>query len=344
MKFNIKNFGFKSIGNILIILIVSIIITFIFGGFSSEWQSLVLNITYGLLIGLTISLGCGYISESMLKNKNWIQKPVRKYISVIFAVTAFIIIDVIIINMFWFKLSQGRELLDIFKYGFYLRMMLYEFIIAMVIYLIILSYRFAKSMNEYYMESQKAKEESNKFKYATLKNQVNPHFLFNSLNVLSGMIYKDVEKSDDFISKLAGVYRYVLDVQDEEIVSLEKELGFIKEYLFLLSCRFNNNLKYKIDAKSDQYIIPMAVQILVENALKHNKVSDEKPLHISIKIKDDYLVVSNSLNKKEESTSSFEIGLNNIKNRYKFISNKEVNVSETETEFSVSIPLLKTKQ
>jgi sensor histidine kinase YesM len=344
MKFNIKNFGFRNISSILIILLISIIITFIFGGFSSVWQALALNIAYGLMIGLTISLGCGYISESMLKNKNWIQKPVKKYVSVILAVTAFIIIDVIVINMFWFKLSQGRELLDIFRYGFYIRMMLFELIIAMVIYLIILSYHFAKNMNEYYLESQKAKEERNKFRYATLKNQINPHFLFNSLNVLSGMIYKDVEKSDDFISKLAGIYRYVLDVQDEEVVSLEKEIGFIKEYLFLLSSRFNNNLKYEINAKSDQYIIPMAVQILVENALKHNKVSDEKPLYISISTNKDYLLVTNSLNRKEESTSSLEIGLNNINSRYKYVTDKKITISESEHKFSVSIPLLKIKK
>lgn len=304
---------------------------------------MVLNTAYGLIIGMSIAVGCGLISSRMLSKGQWLENPVRRFTSVILAIMAYILVDVILINMVWFHFTQGREFFEVFQHTFFIWIMATELIIGMVIYLIILSSRFAKKMREFYMESQKDKEEIDKYKYATLKNQVNPHFLFNSLNVLSGMIYKDVDKADDFIAKLANIYRYVLDVQDEEVVSANKETAFIKDYLYLLTTRFGRNLQYEITVQSSKMIIPMALQILVENATKHNVISDEKPLKIMISNDENYIFVSNEIQPKSDKPDSHGLGIENIKARYKYLTSKEVVINNSEKKFEVRIPLLTLK-
>ena len=333
----------KHIVNTTIALAISIVITFIFGGFSGSWQKFALNIAYGLLIGMTIAVGCGLISSKMLSKGQWLENPIKRFTSVILVIMGYIIVDVILINMIWFHFTQDRGVFEVFQHTFFIWIMATELIIGMVIYLIILSSRFAKKMKEFYMESQKDKEEIDKYKYATLKNQVNPHFLFNSLNVLSGMIYKDVDKADDFIAKLANIYRYVLDVQDEEVVSANKETVFIKDYLFLLSTRFGKNLQYEITAQSSKMIIPMALQILIENAIKHNVISDEKPLKIMISNDENYIFVSNEIQPKSDKADSHGLGIENIKARYKYLTTKEVVINNSEKKFEVRIPLLTLK-
>ena len=304
---------------------------------------MVLNTAYGLIIGMSIAVGCGLISSRMLSKGQWLENPVRRFTSVILAIMAYILVDVILINMVWFHFTQGREFFEVFQHTFFIWIMATELIIGMVIYLIILSSRFAKKMREFYMESQKDKEEIDKYKYATLKNQVNPHFLFNSLNVLSGMMYKDVDKADDFIAKLANIYRYVLDVQDEEVVSANKETAFIKDYLYLLTTRFGRNLQYEITVQSSKMIIPMALQILVENATKHNVISDEKPLKIMISNDENYIFVSNEIQPKSDKADSHGLGIENIKARYKYLTSKEVVINNSEKKFEVRIPLLTLK-
>jgi len=333
----------KHIINTSIAIAISIIVTFIFGGFGSSWQNMVLNTAYGLLIGVTLAVGCGLLSTKMLSKGNWLENPVKRFVSIILVIMSYIIIDVIVINIFWFHFTQNRDFFEIFQHTFFVWIMATEFIIGMVIYLIILSSRFANKMNDFYIESQKDKEEIDKYKYATLKNQVNPHFLFNSLNVLSGMIYKDVDKADDFIGKLANIYRYVLDVHEDEVVDVNQEIAFTKDYLFLLSTRFGQNLIYEITAQSSKMIVPMALQILIENAVKHNIISSEFPLTISISNDEDSIIVSNGIHLKKDKIISHELGIKNLQNRYKYLTSREVIINKTKDVFEVRIPLLELK-
>ena len=215
--------------------------------------------------------------------------------------------------------------------------------IGMIIYLLIISSRFARSLNEFYVEAEEQKRELNHYKYATLKNQVNPHFLFNSLNVLSSLIYKDAEKADDFVGKLSNIYRYVLDVQEEEVVSVSREVDFAKDYLALQAVRFGSYLKYNVNVSSDKMIVPMALQILIENALKHNEISAQHVLEIKISNDERYLIVSNNVKAKESSEASHELGLDNIKGRYKFLTDSEVKINNADGKFEVSLPLLEMK-
>lgn len=330
----------KHIINTSLALAISILITFIFGGFSSNWNQILLNIAYGFFIGISIAVGCGIISTKMLSKSNWLEDPIRRFVSVILVIIAYIIVDVILVNMVWFHFSQGRGFFEIFQHTFFIWIMATELIIGMVIYLVILSSRFTRKIRDFYVESQKDKEEIDKYKFATLKNQVNPHFLFNSLNVLSGMIYKDLEKADDFIAKLANIYRYVLDVQDEEVVTAHQEIAFAKDYLSLLATRFGENLKYEITAQTSKMIVPMALQILIENVIKHNVISSEFPLVIEVSNDENHIIVSNGIHLKADVITSHEIGIKNLQARYRYLTSREVIISKTANKFEVKVPLL----
>jgi len=333
----------KHIINISIILAISVFVTFMFTGFNSSWQSILLNILYGIIIGLSIAIGSSFISRKMFSIGNWEHNPINKYVQVIIAITVYISIDVVIINLIWFKITQNLSPTDLIHSNMFVWIILTELVIGIIIYLVILSANFSKLLNQFHIDAEKAQKEINKYKYSTLKNQVNPHFLFNSLNVLSGLIYKDVEKADDFVGKLASIYRYVLDVQDEEVVSLGQELSFIKDYLFLQRIRFGDNLSYEINANSDKMIIPMALQILIENALKHNTITNENKLEIKISSDERYVIVSNNKNVKSDIETSHELGIANIKARYTFLTTTEVEVLNSENKFEVRIPLLNIK-
>ena len=170
---------------------------------------------------------------------------------------------------------------------------------------------------------------------------MNPHFLFNNLNSLTSLISTNPDKAIDFVKKLSEVYRYVLDQKDHELVALETELKFLESYVFLQRIRFDTNLNIQIDVNPGKFkVIPLSVQMLVDNAIKHNEISDKNPLSIRIfSTNDDCLNVENRLQKKAGSEGSGS-GIQNIKDRYEFFTSKKVIISEDAGKFLVSIPLL----
>lgn len=189
---------------------------------------------------------------------------------------------------------------------------------------------------------QKLKEEKLIFQYETLKNQVNPHFLFNSLNTLSSLVRKDVELSEKFIQKLSMVYRYVLENQDKELVSVEDELAFVQDFFYLQQIRDEGKVELKIEENGakESKIIPVSLQMLVENAIKHNKVSRKEPLIITIHFEGlDKVVVRNSLQPKEQLNPSSGIGLKNLDERCKLILGRETEIQKTADEFIVKLPV-----
>ena len=192
-------------------------------------------------------------------------------------------------------------------------------------------------------ETETLKRENLAAQLDALRTQVNPHFLFNNLNTLSSLILENPEHAVDFVQELSKVYRHILEVKDEKSISLKDELEVLNAYTFLLKTRFDKNLQVNINIppeKMQQKIVPLSLQILMENAIKHNIVSADKPLHIDVFTENGSLVVSNNLQMKKQINESTGIGLDNIRNRYKLLSNKPVKVTESETNFTVSIPLI----
>lgn len=206
---------------------------------------------------------------------------------------------------------------------------------------------FYNLLNKSIIETEKLKSENIQSQLEGLKNQVNPHFLFNSLNTLSYIIPEDAEKAVRFVQKLSKVYRYILEIRDKKLIPLREEMEFIHSYIFLLKERFGENLNINIevsDLQLDYKIVPLSLQILFENAIKHNIISSKRPLTIHVYVEgDNRLIVKNNLQKKNQVMNSTKVGLQNIKNRYQFFSDEEVVVINTPTEFIVVLPLIKMK-
>jgi LytS/YehU family sensor histidine kinase len=191
------------------------------------------------------------------------------------------------------------------------------------------------------LDAETFKKESAIAQYEALRSQINPHFLFNSLNALTNLVYEDQDKAAKFIKQLSEVYRYVLDTREKELVSLEDELRFVNSYLYLQQIRFGNNLKVSIDLKSmNVKIAPLALQLLVENAIKHNIVSTDDPLSIRVFEEDKYLCVENNLQKKSLVNENGGLGLENIRKRYKFLTDMEVAITEASNKFLVRLPMI----
>jgi len=193
------------------------------------------------------------------------------------------------------------------------------------------------------IETEKLQREKAESQYAALKNQVNPHFLFNSLNSLSSLIRVSPEKAIDFVDKFSKIYRYVLDMNDKMVVELKDELNFLQSFYFLQKIRFGKNLEIETNidaAKLNEYIPPLSIQILIENAIKHNEISSEKPLKINIYLENDFLVIENNLQLKNSMESSTGIGLSNLKERYEHLSDKKPEFYATNTAYIAKIPLL----
>jgi LytS/YehU family sensor histidine kinase len=193
------------------------------------------------------------------------------------------------------------------------------------------------------VEKEMLKRENLKAQLSALKTQVNPHFLFNNLNTLSSVIPENPDQAVAFVQQLSKVYRHILEVKDEHSILLQDELDVLKAYAFLLKTRFGDNLDISIDISEEKLrkkIVPLSLQILMENAIKHNIVSSDKPLRIEVFTENGRLVVSNNLQKKNQLSETTGIGLDNIRNRYKLLSDRKVEVVESQSNFTVSIPLI----
>lgn len=193
------------------------------------------------------------------------------------------------------------------------------------------------------VEREQAKQEQIRSELAGLRNQVNPHFLFNSMNTLMNIVTEDQQLAVSFLKKLSKVYRYVLENRAEQIIPLSKELDFIHSYVFLQKERFKGNLEVKIEVPEkylEQHIIPLSLQILFENSIKHNVISRKKPLCIEVFVEHGKLIVRNNLQRKEQVMDSTKVGLENIKTRYRFFTEETVEINEANQYFTVAIPLL----
>lgn len=177
-----------------------------------------------------------------------------------------------------------------------------------------------------------------------LKNQVKPHFLFNSLNTVISIIPDEPNKAIDYIQRLSKVYRYILEIKDNKLIPIQDELACIRDYVYMLQIRFGENLHFELNEKglsNHNHIVPLSLQLLVENAVKHNIISNKRPLKIKIeKGENDNLLVSNNLQIKTQKLPSTGTGLSNIKGRYEILTDRKVDIIHSSENFTVSIPLL----
>ncbi|MRI00018.1 histidine kinase [Kriegella sp. EG-1] len=218
--------------------------------------------------------------------------------------------------------------------------------IAVIITLAFYAFHFYKHWQENKVKEQKIIAGTASAKFDALKNQLDPHFLFNSLNVLTSLIEEDPNQAQKFTTSLSKVYRYVLEQKNKDLISVDEELQFAKTYVRLLKMRFEDSIVFEIPEQSidpEAKIIPLSLQLLLENAVKHNVVNSERPLHIKVFEKENMLVVSNNLQAKQVVRKSSGVGLQNIKQRYQILTDRKVNINKDTSSFSVELPML-TKQ
>lgn len=322
-------------------LLLGIVLCLFFYDTSASPLLLTVYILHGAIISFILWWGNGLLVDYLNHTLSWFNQATLRvtlgiFGSLIYTITAFIMIQLILTPLFYgFPIEQVWE-------GFSIRKLYMPIGITAAITLIIHLIAFFNEWRKAELEKEALKREHLSSQFETLKSQVNPHFLFNSLNALSTLVYKDQDLAAQFIQQLSKVYRHVLDTQHKEVVPLSVERKALEAYIFLVKIRFGENLITNLDLpiSNDYKIAPLALQMLVENAIKHNIVSKSKPLTIDIFIENEMVVVSNNLQIKNSIVDSSGIGLTNIQARYQYIAKKEIIIEKTATRFVVKIPLL----
>lgn len=329
----------------LLVFVVLIMIRVLSGG-SVEWnEGLALQFFYTMLYGYTlyyanaiifVKLDDVYQTDRFSRNRIFLGFTLSFIVSVIVIFLLRIVEDVVI---------EGRSIQAFLaneKPSNYIISIVITFVVTLAIHAIY----FYKVYQENKVKEQKIIAGTASAQFESLKNQIDPHFLFNSLNVLSSLIEENPESAQKFTTSLSKVYRYVLEQKDKELVSVAEELKFAKTYMNLLKMRFENSITFEIPEGFDNEeakVVPLSLQLLLENCIKHNVVSEAKPLHVKISIENGQLVITNNLQKKEVLQDRKGVGLQNIVNRYGILTKRKVLVEENEKEFKVLLPIL-TKQ
>jgi sensor histidine kinase YesM len=256
-------------------------------------------------------------------------------ISIVIIFLLRILEDVIIEGESWNNFINTNHLFD------YLISIVMTFFVTLLFHV----FYFYKSFQETKVKEQKIIATTANAQFESLKNQIDPHFLFNSLNVLSSLIEENPENAQKFTTSLSKIYRYVLEQKDKELVAVDEELAFAKIYMQLLAMRFENSISYELpeSTNEDAKVVPLSLQLLLENCIKHNVVSSSKPLHIIISMENNQLVVENNWQKKEVLSDGKGVGLQNIVNRYALLTERQVKIIQNEKSFKVYLPIL-TKQ
>lgn len=348
MKCNNKKKIFKHVMfSISFAIVTASIIGYLFQGANifSSFSFYIKYTGYGYSLFFAFWLGHLAIGHFTEKKLDWTNNLKRAHV---ISLSTYIIYGVIIgtgitwifsVNVFQVK---GSDLfLDVFI----------KILVIMFLDLILISIYHSTNLTKYWERAiennEELKRENLIARYEVLKNKVNPHFLFNSLNTLSSLIERNPELGGQYVKKLSDMYRYVLEQNDNELVSLDTEMKFVEDYIFLSKIRFGDALLYKshLPDYGDIQVVPLGLQILVENAIKHNILSDDMPLHINIGIENDFLVVKNNIQKKNIVIPDRKPhGLENLKNRYAYLTNSVIDIRESGGYFFVRLPIIRIKK
>jgi len=336
--------------NWLIAIVVSILIglitTVLMGGsLRMPFMQFVWNAGYSLSLGLPLFAN-GYLFGWFAKRFiDWINQPARSLFGALAMHAIYSSIVIWVVNWFWFIYIMDREWETFWEQN--RGTIVSEYIIFIVIAAIIYAISFFKSWRNELQQKEEVKRESLALQYKVLQDQINPHFLFNSLNVLGSLMDVDVEKAKQFNRELSLFYRDVLHFKDQDIISMKEEIDFVKKYIYLQQIRFGEALQVDIIAneKVDGKVIPLSLQALVENAIKHNEISQANPLKIVIAISDAHeLVVENNLQTKTLLEETSKTGLKNLAGRYEYLTGKKMIITKNDHYFRVSLPLIQVNE
>jgi LytS/YehU family sensor histidine kinase len=306
----------------------------------SQWK-LKFSFLYTIGIAFVIWEGNRYLLFTLRTYFDWFNKPVRKIAALILAISFYTIPISALLLVIWYKIfNAGIINWNVITTTTLIIMVCVVFITH--VYETVFLVREAESEKLKKEQIERARAEA---ELQALKSQIDPHFIFNSLNTLSHLIEEKPQKAKLFNDNLADVYRYILQNKAQELVLLREEMTFLNDYFSLIKIRFENAVQLQIaigDTYLDQYLVPpISLQILAENAIKHNEFSDETPLLITIELNNDELIIQNGVRKKIVHKASSRIGLFNLAERYRLTTDKEITIREEENNFTVHLPVLK---
>lgn len=289
---------------------------------------------YGITITMVVMdfLAVFLLSKKFSYKKNSTVRPLLEYLC------AICISFITTICLRSFPTFGVENTTKIFDKLFLFTLISYTIINAIIVFIIdiVLYY---KSSNKLALQQQVKSD----YQYQLLKSQLNPHFLFNSLNVLDYLIQTEPSKASNYVKRLASVYRYLLKIESQPVVYLEEEAAFVKQYINLLQERFGAAIRIDFDIPRDysrKRIVSCGIQMHIENAVKHNTAHKEKVLNIDINIEDNYIVVKNNIQRKRSLNKSSGIGLNNLKKQYQLLYAREIIIIEDTDFFTVKVPLI----
>src|SRR5690554_5588557 len=305
-------------------------------------QQLLIWFGYNQFYAVILYLVNAYYFRFLLK---WFPNEVFKSKNLLKGAAGGIVLTVI--SLFFIRLVTetlfgGKSISDFFaaeKMEYYY----VSFLISAVVSAIFYTVYYYQNKQETKVTEQKIIAGTASAKFEALKNQLDPHFLFNSLNVLTGLIEENPEAATRFTTSLSKVYRYVLEQKTKELVTLEEELKFAELYMSLLTVRFEDSIVFSLPTQlknSQAKVVPLSLQLLLENAVKHNQVTPSKKLHITISEENGMLVVTNNMQQKQSLKESTGVGLQNIRDRYALLTKNPIIINESRKEFSVAIPIL----
>jgi LytS/YehU family sensor histidine kinase len=344
----INNYPTKPFSVWLFILgnaILSIIILLVL--FTSAFISLerfFLGFIWSYAICSTQWAGPVFINFFLDKHIHWLDRPITRTILEIFSLLTWSVGSFIAVQLIMYYLVLHQP--PLIAWQSISHSIIYTLLISLFISLVFTVIGFFRAWRQSVLSEAELKSEMMTYKYNSLRNQINPHFLFNSFNVLSELVYDDQAQAVKFIREMSDLFRYVLDSRDKELVSLTEEVGFMNSYTYLLKTRFGDkfNLINELDPASNAFIVPMTLQLLVENAVKHNEVSEKFPLKVMIRQNGDFIEVENVRKPKLVGEESKNTGLRNISQQYGFFTDREIEIKSSETMFLVRIPLIQMAQ
>lgn len=312
------------------------------------FQNYLVTMVISALYSFTIAVGNGLINDYLNKRYSWVEDTKKRTILGVISTVIVNVILVFICNYINFILFQKQNVSEFFSgnMGFF---NWFTINVALFISAILHAKGFVeawKSSTKQEVVQQKLIAKSANAQFESLKNQLDPHFLFNSLNVLSSLIDENPGQAQRFTASMSKIYRYVLEQKDKELVTVEEEINFAKTYCDLLKTRFEDSVSFDFNVNEKDlksYVVPLSLQLILENCIKHNFATSSKPLHIKIYSENGNLFIENNLQQREQVKESAGIGLANIVQRYSLLTKQNVFIEKSATFFRVKIPILTQK-
>jgi len=327
------------LANFLLAFIITIVV---FKGLSQTTGKFGIYLIWAFVISITQWSGHSYIYGKLDQKISWRENSLKRAIIgslaiIVYAVIAYLVVQVIMYLIVYGKLPENQLY-------WILRSSYIAIVASFAISIFSAAAGFLKSWKESVQETERVNAEMLRYKYESLQNQINPHFLFNSFNVLSDLVYVDQKKAVNFIGQLSQLFRYVLESRDKELVPVAEELEFISAFAYLLQTRFEDKLTIEVDVDTNigELMVPMTLQLLIENCVKHNEISASKPLNIKVYRDDSMIYVVNNRQPKTLTEGSTGKGLNNLVQQYGFFTERQISIKETQEDFVVMVPVINT--